>query len=370
MQRRDFISALAGGAAAAGLGACADQAEPGAPAVITGRKLRWKMVTTWPPNLPGLATGGANFVAKAIEQMSGGRIEVRVYGGGELVPPFEVFDAVSSGIAELGHGAGYYWKDKLPAAQLFTCVPFGMNPQEMNAWLYAGDGLALWRELYARFDLVPHPAGNTGVQAGGWFNREIRSVADLQGLKMRIPGLGGEVLKRAGGIPVSLPGGDIFTSLQTGNIDATEWVSPWNDLAFGLHNAAKYYYYPGWHEPGPTLETIVNKEAWESLPDDLRHVVEYASMAANTAMLSEYTAFNGPALKTLEEQHGILVRPFPDDVIARLRELSREVLDELAAQDEDFGRVYASYSAFQQRVSRWIDLSEQAYIRARDTEAG
>jgi TRAP-type mannitol/chloroaromatic compound transport system substrate-binding protein len=368
MQRRDFISALTGGAAAAGLAACADQSpQTSAPAVISAKKYRWKMVTTWPPNLPGLATGGANFVAKAIEEMSGGRIEVRIYGGGELVPPFEVFDAVSSGTAELGHGAAYYWKDKSLAAQLFTCVPFGMNPQEMNAWLYFGGGLDLWREVYAEFDLVPHPAGNTGVQAGGWFNREIKSVEDLKGLKMRIPGLGGEVLERAGGIPVSLPGGDIFTALQTGSIDATEWVSPYNDLAFGLHNAAKYYYYPGWHEPGPTLETIVNRRAWESLPDDLQHVIRHASTAANTVMLSEYTAFNGPALKTLVEEHGTIVRPFPRDVIQRLRTLSREVLEELAAKDETFGRVYASYSAFQRDATSWIDISERAFVEARDT---
>ncbi|MEO0972534.1 MAG: TRAP transporter substrate-binding protein DctP [Pseudomonadota bacterium] len=366
MQRRDVISALAGGAAAAGLAACADNTESqGAPAVITQRKYRWKMVTTWPPNLPGLATGGANFVAKALEQMSGGRIEVSVYGGGELVPPFEVFDAVSSGTAELGHGAAYYWKDKSEAAQLFTCVPFGMNPQEMNAWLYFGEGLDLWRELYAPFDVIPHPAGNTGVQAGGWFNREINSVDDLKGLKMRIPGLGGEVLRRAGGVPVSLPGGEIFTALQTGSIDATEWVSPYNDLAFGLHNAAKYYYYPGWHEPGPTLECIVNRRAWESLPSDLQHIVQYASQAANTAMLSEYTAFNGPALGTLKDEHAIDVRPYPDDVIARMRTLSREVLDELAGADPTFAKVYDSYRQFQARAASWIDISEQAYVQAR-----
>ncbi|MEM9384254.1 MAG: TRAP transporter substrate-binding protein DctP [Pseudomonadota bacterium] len=367
MQRRDFISALAGGAAAAGLAACADSPESaGAPAVITRKKYRWKMVTTWPPNLPGLATGGANFVAKAIEQMSGGRIEVSIYGGGELVPPFEVFDAVSSGTAELGHGASYYWKDKSEAAQLFTCVPFGMNPQEMNAWLFFGDGLDLWRELYAPFDVVPHPAGNTGVQAGGWFNREINSVGDLKGLKMRIPGLGGEVLRRAGGVPVSLPGGEIFTALQTGNIDATEWVSPYNDLAFGLHNAAKYYYYPGWHEPGPTLECIVNRQVWEALPADLQAVVHYASQAANTAMISEYTAFNGPALGTLKDEHGIDVRPYPDDVIDRMRTLSREVLEELASSDDEFAKVYRSYADFQARAARWIAISEQAYVRSRD----
>ena len=186
---------------------------------------KWKMVTTWPKNFPGLGTG-ANKLAELIGEMSGGRITVKVYGAKELVPAFEVFDAVSRGTAEMGHGAAYYWKGKSEAAQFFSTVPFGMTAQEMNGWLYYGGGLELWTELYAGFDLVPAPAGNTGVQMGGWFNKEINSVDDLKGLKMRIPGLGGEVLKRAGGTPVNLPGGELFTSLQSGAIDATEWVGP------------------------------------------------------------------------------------------------------------------------------------------------
>ena len=196
-----------------------------------------------------------------------------MYGAGELVPAFEVFDAVSRGTAEMGHGAAYYWKGKSEAAQFFAAVPFGMNAQEMNAWFYYGGGLELWREIYAPFGLMPAPAGNTGVQMGGWFNKEINRLDDLKGLKMRIPGLGGEVLRRAGGTPVNLPGGEIFTALQTGAIDATEWVGPYNDLAFGLHKAAKYYYYPGWHEPGTTLEAIVNKQAFDALPKDLQSIV-------------------------------------------------------------------------------------------------
>ena len=202
-----------------------------------------------------------------------GRLKIKVYGGGELVPPFEVFDAVSRGTVEMGHGAGYYHKGKVDAAVFFTAIPFGMTNNELNGWMYYGGGLELYQEVYSPFNLVPFPTGNTGVQMGGWFNKEINSIDDLRGLKMRIPGLGGEVLRRAGGTPVTLPGAEIFTALQTGAIDATEWVGPYNDASFGLHKAAKYYYYPGWHEMGPMLQCTVNKEAWDSLPADLQEIV-------------------------------------------------------------------------------------------------
>ena len=243
MQRRAFLTGAGAATVALGAGIKTAEAKP---------EHKWKMVTTWPKNFPGLGTGAEN-LATLIGEMSAGRIEITVYGANELVPAFEVFDAVSQGTAEMGHGAAYYWKGKSEAAQFFATVPFGLTAQEQNGWFYYGGGLELWTELYAEFGLVPAPAGNTGVQMGGWFNKEINSVSDLEGLKMRIPGLGGEVLKRAGGTPVSLPGGELFTSLQSGAIDATEWVGPYNDLAFGLYKAAKYYYYPGWHEPGTTL---------------------------------------------------------------------------------------------------------------------
>ena len=265
--------------------------------------------------------------------MSNGRLDIKVYGAGELVGAFEVFDAVSQGTAEMGHGAAYYWRGKIPVAAMFSTVPFGMNAQEMNGWLHYGGGMELWRELYAPFGLVPFACGNSGVQMAGWFNREINSLADLQGLKMRIPGLGGEVLKRAGGVPVSLPGSEVFTALQTGAIDATEWVGPYNDLALGLYSAARYYYYPGWHEPGPTLEAIVNKEAWESLPLDLQAMVEAATRMINEDMLSEFTARNNAALRTLVDEHAVELRKLPDDVVARLRDLSTQVVAEMAESD-------------------------------------
>ena len=239
---------------------------------------RWRMVTTWPKNLPGLGIA-PELIAERVEKMSAGRLKITVFGANEIVPALGVFDAVSLGNVEMGHGAAYYWKGKVPIAQLFTTVPFGLTAQEMNAWLYQGGGLELWEELYARYDLVPTPGGNTGVQMAGWFNKELNSMDDLRGIKMRIPGLGGEVFQRAGGTAITLPGGEIYTSLQTGVIDATEWVGPYNDLAFGLHQVAKYYYYPGWQEPGPTLEMIINKQAFESLPKDLQEIVRISSLS-------------------------------------------------------------------------------------------
>lgn len=364
MRRREFVSSLGAGAlAAAAIPGCSKQ-QTGAAAGVGGKTYDWKMVTTWPPNFPGLGTGAA-WLAKTIESASGGRLRIKVYGGGELVPALEVFDAVAGGTAEMGHGAGYYWKGKSEAAQFFGAVPFGMEVIEVNGWLYHGGGLDLWREVYEPFGLVPFPAGNTGVQMGGWFNREINSVADLRGLKMRIPGLGGDVLRRAGGTPVLLAGGDVYTALETGAIDATEWVGPYNDLAFGLHKAARYYYYPGWHEPGSVLECIVNKRHWDELSDDLKAIVSTACQAANLEMFAEYTAFNQQALNALVEEHGVEVRRFPDAVLKRLEELSRDVLEELAARDETVRRVYTSYKAFLEEAAKWQAVSELAYLQTR-----
>jgi TRAP-type mannitol/chloroaromatic compound transport system substrate-binding protein len=324
------------------------------------------MITTWPKNLPGLGAAPER-LAERLRIMSNGRLDIKVYGAGELVGALEVFDAVSQGTAQMGHGAAYYWRGKNPAAAMFATVPFGMNAQEMNGWLRYGGGLALWRELYGKFNLVPFAAGNSGVQMAGWFNKEINSIEDLQGLKMRIPGIGGEVLSRAGGVPVVLPGGEIFTALQTGVIDATEWVGPYNDLAFSLHTAAKYYYYPGWHEPGPTLEAFVNKDAWEALPRDLQAMIEVATQAINEDMLSEFTARNNAALDTLINEHGVQLRRLPDDVIAALRASSEEVVAEIAEADPLAKRVYDSYMAYLEDVRRYHSISEQAYMNLRES---
>jgi len=338
--------------------ATAEQAAP-------EKVFKWKMVTTWPKNFPGLGMAAENFAVMA-EKMSGGRLQVKVFGAGQLVPALEVFDAVSQGTAEMGHSAGYYWKGKTPTSALFTTIPFGLNAQEMNSWLHYGGGMALWQELYEPFNLVPLAAGNTGVQMAGWFNREINSLADLKGLKMRIPGLGGEVMSRVGVEAVNIPGGELYTSMQTGVIDATEWVGPYNDLAFGFHQVAKYYYYPGWHEPGPTLELIVNKQAYESLPADLQAIVEGAARAVNQDMLDDYTARNNAALNELVNTHGVELRQLPDEVLAELNRVTDQVLEELAASDSQFKKVYDSQNAFKLQAMQYHKISEEAYYRARE----
>ena len=321
----------------------------------------WKMVTTWPKNFPGLGTGAEN-LANLINKLSSGRIKIIVYGARELVPAFEIFDAVSRGIAELGHGSAYYWKGKNESLQFFSTVPFGLTANEMNAWLYYGGGQELWQKAYSKFNLVPMAAGNTGIQMAGWFNKEINSLDDLKGLKMRIPGLGGEVLKRAGGTPVNLPGGELFTALKTGTIDATEWVNPYNDLAFGLHKAAKYYYYPGWHEPGTTLECFLNKEIFDSLPEDLQNIITGAAKIANLDMLSEYIARNNEALKILKDKHKVNIMPLPDEVLEMLHNISNEVISEIAKKDKFSMQVYDSYKNFQKKTSEWSKISIKSYL--------
>jgi TRAP-type mannitol/chloroaromatic compound transport system substrate-binding protein len=359
MKRRDLLA----GAGAVALSGCA-QEQTASSATTNEQSFEWKMVTTWPPNFPGMGSGVARMV-KQIEAASGGRLKIRVYAANELVPAMEVFDSVSRGAVQMGHGAAYYWKGKSEATQFFTALPFGMTVLEMNGWLYFGGGLELYRELYSEFNLVPFPAGNTGVQMGGWFNKEINSVDDLKGLKMRIPGLGGAALERAGGTPVTLPGGEIFTSLQTGVIDATEWVGPYNDMVLGLHEAARYYYYPGWQEPGPVLECIVNQEAWAGLPADLQTIVELASSALNDQMTAEFSARNAESLAELEKDTRVEIREFPPEVLDQMRIWTNELVEELVARDPQAAKIYASFSAYKEKAVRWSAISEQAFLNTR-----
>ncbi len=365
-ERRNFLRFLGVGLTGCAVSACNDeQSNTVSGKTAATKTFEWKMVTTWPKNFPGLGTG-AEFLANAINEMSNGRIKIKVYGAGEIVPAFEIFDAVTSGTAEMGHGSAYYWKGKNPALQFFSTVPFGMTANEMNAWLYHGGGMELWQRAYAPFGLIPMAAGNTGVQMGGWFNKEINSLEDLNGLKMRIPGLGGEVLKLAGGTPVNVPGGDLFVSLQSGVIDATEWVGPYNDLAFGLHKAAQFYYSPGWHEPGTTLECFVNKKAFDELPEDLQSIVQYAARVANQDMMLEYVARNNDALEILVNEHGVDVRTFPSDVIQKLRYLSQQVVEQVVGKDPFAQEIYDSYQRFLSKSKAWYNLSERAYLNLRE----
>ena len=359
VDRRSFIKKI--GIAGAAVAATAASSAVSAPYVwAQGKTYNWRMVTTWPPEFPVLQIGAERF-AKRVEEMSEGRIKIQVYAGGELVPPLGTFDAVSQGTVEVGSGASYYWAGKVPAGQWFSAVPFGFNPQGINAWFYSGDGLKLWEEVYAPFNVVPRPQGNTGVQMGGWFNKKIESVQDFKGLKMRIPGLGGKVIAKAGGTVVLLAGGEIFTSLERGVIDATEWVGPLHDLRLGLYQATKYYYYPGWHEPGTCLEVIFNKKAYDSLPNDLKAILDAAAAETNLWSLCEFESQNGQALEELVTKHKVELLRFPDSVLKDFRKLSEEVLEEEAGKDPAAKKVHEAFKAYKKKLGPWAEVSEKAY---------
>jgi len=358
IERRTFIR----GAALGGAAAAAASSFP-KPAIAQERR-EWRMVTTWPANFPGLGTG-ANLLAELIGRMSDGRLTVTVYGAGEIVPAFEAIDAVSSGTVEMGHGAPYYWKGKVEAAQYIAATPFGLTAQEQNAWLQYGGGQEIADRIYEEMGCKFFPSGNTGTQMGGWFNVEMNTIEDFRGLKMRIPGLGGEVVSAAGGTVVNLPGGEILPALQSGAIDATEWVGPYNDLAFGLYQVAQYYYYPGWHEPGTMLDNFINLSAWNDLPADLQAIVEAANTAVNQLVLSEFTARNNQALQTLVTEHNVDLRPFPDELLIALGNLAGEVLRDLSEGDPLSREVMESLISFRSNVKAWADVGEGAYLRAR-----
>lgn len=356
MKRRRLLAGLGAGALLAGTGIPVARAQ--------NKRFNWRLVTTWPPNFPIFQETVRRF-ADDVKRMSGGRLTIQTFAGGELVPALQSFDAVSQGVVEMGHGAAYYWAGKIPAAPFFTAVPFGMNAQGMNAWLYSGGGLELWREVYAPYNLVPFPMGNTGVQMAGWFRKPIQSLADLKGLKMRVPGLGGKVMSKVGVNPVLLAGGEIYTALERGTVDAAEWVGPFHDLRLGLYRAARHYYGPGWQEPGAVMEMIINKRAWDSLPEDLQLIVETVAKASNLLMLSEFETRNLEALETLRSKHKVEVLEFPDDVLIALRKHTREALDEDAARDPVFRKVYEHYNAFMSSNDAWARISEQAFARSR-----
>jgi len=377
MKRRDFVKGAAIAAAGAGalaLGACGKKEEkksettqtPAAPAVAKNiREL--KMVTTWPKNFPGLGTG-AQRLADNITAMSDGTLTVKLYASGELVPAMESFSAVSGGNADMYHGAEYYWQGKHKAFNFFTAVPFGLTASEMDAWLNFGGGQQLWDELAKGFNLKSFAAGNTGVQMGGWFNKEVNKIEDYKGLKIRMPGLGGEVIRRIGGSAVTLPGSEIFPSLQSGAIDATEWVGPWNDLASGFYKITKFYYYPGFHEPGSTLSCGVNLKVWDSLSPDHQAIISNACQAENNRMYSEYTAKNGDALDTLINKHNVELRRQSDDIMRAIGLAADDVLAEVGSTDDISKRIYANFMGFRKQVMGWTSLSETAYTAARSLD--
>ena len=368
--RRDFLTAVPSAVAIPALlgTGCATEKPSSpvhAPHINFNQTYRWKMITTWPPNFPILGEGCTKF-AQWIQEMSGGRMEITVYGGGELVPALEVFDAVSNGAIELGHGAAYYWAGKIPAAQFFSTVPFGMNAQQMNAWLVSGNGQALWENTYADFNLQPFPGGNTGMQMGGWFNREINAVQDIQGLKMRIPGIGGKVFSQAGGTAVLSAGSEIYTNLERGVIDATEWIGPYHDYQMGFYQVAKYYYYPGWHEPGTALELFANQEKYAALPTDLQAIIRTAADRLNSWMFAESEKMNSLYAQKLAEEEGVSFRRFPEEVLTTFKTYTDEILADLTVRDAQSKKIYEDYRAFQESLGNYANYNERIYYSDRN----
>ncbi|MFN5723081.1 MAG: TRAP transporter substrate-binding protein [Betaproteobacteria bacterium] len=323
----------------------------------------WKMTSAYAKGSPFYmdGPGSATDLAKRIDAMSGGRLKIQVFGAGELIPAFEGFDAVRAGTVEMNHANSYFWTGKTCAAQYFTAVPFGMNFQGMNGWLYDGGGIDLWNEVYAPFGMIAMPCGNTGVQMTGWFKKEINSVADLKGLKMRIPGLAGKVYAALGVDVKVLPGGEIFPALERGVIDAAEFVGPFQDRRLGLHKAAKFYYTTGWHESATVSELLINRAAWQKLPKELQAIVENAAAACNVISEGWCQRANSDAMEDLIKNHKVVAKPLPDSVIKALRTETDKVLAEAAAKDPLVKKVHDSYMGFKAKFDRWSEISEEAY---------
>jgi TRAP-type mannitol/chloroaromatic compound transport system substrate-binding protein len=336
-----------------------------APAIARAATLKWRMVTSWPKRLPGPGMS-AERVAERVNAMSGGRLQVAVFAAGEVVPAFEVLDAVGSGVAEMGHTAAFYWQGKQPASVYFTTVPFGLVPPEHVAWVEAGGGQALWDELYAPFGVKPFMGGNTGVSMGGWYRRQIRSLDDVKGLKVRMLGLGGEVFRRLGATPQTTPPGEIFTSLQSGVIDGAEFVGPGSDIALGLYRVAPFYYGPGFNKPNGTGECLVALKAWEGLDADLKAIVAHACAAEAAFALAEMERLNAESLAALTGRFNVELKTFPPDLIAAARAQANGVLSDLAARSDIAGRIHASYAAFRERTATWSRISLRAVLEARD----
>jgi len=323
------------------------------------------MVTAWPKGLPGVGTG-ADRLAERIKKMSDGRLTVKVHAAGEIVPALQVFDAVSQGTVEMGHDASFYHLGKSKATAFFSAVPFGMSANETSAWIQHGGGQALWEELYDEFDLQPFAAGTTGTQMLGWFRKELASIEDLNGLKMRMPGLGGAVLEKVGATVILLPAGEIFPALQSGAIDAAEFIGPYNDIALGLHQVAKNYYSPGFQDSGTTLECIVNKTQYNELPEDLQYIVKVACQAGFNDMWGEYQNGSASALKVMREQHGVRLKRAPREVVEALGKATQEVLEEERANaDPITAKIFESWDASMSKQSDYTSFAEQAYLNAR-----
>lgn len=352
--RRKF---LAGGATAAG-------ATLASPAIVRAQTRTWRMVTSWPKNLPGPGTT-AQFLADQITIMSQGRLEVTVYPAGELVSGLGVLDAVAGKVAQMGHTASFFWTGKMPAAAFFTAVPFGLTPLEHIAWIEHGGGQDLWDQLYEPFRVKPLMAGNSGMQMGGWLKKEVNSLDDMKGLRFRIPGLGGAMMQKLGVVPVLMAPSEILPALQSGAIDGTEFLGPWSDRAAGFYKAASNYYWPGFHEPNGTSEALINLKSWNNLPDDLKQIVENACRAANMLGLSETEWRNAEALQALKGD-GVTTRRWPDDIVRAARDVAAEVILEFGQGSDIEQRIYLSYETMRARARNWSRVGAEAFLTARN----
>jgi TRAP-type mannitol/chloroaromatic compound transport system substrate-binding protein len=324
--------------------------------------IKWQMATSWPLSLETIF-GGAQVLAERVKVLTNGKFIIEPRAAGEIAPGLEVLNVVSQGAVQAGHTAAYYYIGKSPALAFGTSVPFGLNAQQQNAWLYEGGGLTKLREIYAsKFNVIQFPAGNTGTQMGGWFRNEVKTLNDLKGLKMRIPGLGGQVMAKLGVTVQTLPGGEIFQALQTGAIDAAEWVGPYDDEKLGLNKVAKFYYYPGWWEPGPTLEVQVNLDEWKKLPPQYQAALETAAFQSNTTMLARYDVRNNESLEKLLKT-GTQLRAYSQEILEAAEKASFALYDEFAAKDADFKAVYEQWKPFRDRMYAWNNLNEGSFVR-------
>ncbi|MGQ7792159.1 TRAP transporter substrate-binding protein [Faunimonas sp. B44] len=358
MDRRTFLRTGMTAAAASG-------ATLAAPAVARAQEsFTWRMTNAYGPNAPFYVVGPGSptdFIEK-VEAMSGGRLKIQHFAAGELIPALEGFDAVAAGTVETNAANSYFWSGKSFAAQYFTTVPFGMSFLGHMAWLYHGGGLDLWQEVYEPFGVVAFPINNTGIQMTGWFREPVEGVADFNGLRMRIPGLAGQVYQTLGVDVRLLPGGEIFPALERGVIDAAEFVGPYQDRRLGLQTAAKNYYTTGWHEPATTGELVISKPAWDALPDDLKAIVRSAAMAAVLESVAWSEAVNGEALVDLVENHGVKAAELPAEVVDRLREATADTLATHAAADPLVQKVHDSYMAFKAKHDRWAAVSQKPWF--------
>lgn len=358
MERRHFLTAAG---AATLLSACKAKGAAEGAMGASGESVTWRLASSFPRSLDVLF-GGCDVLAKLVEAMSGGLFKIQVYSAGEIVPALQVLDAVQQGSVQMGQTASYYYTGKNPALAFDACVPFGLTTRQQIAWLNAAGGLDLMRAAFADFGVLNFPAGNTGAQMGGWFKRNIDSVEDLKGLKIRVPGLGGEVMSRLGATVQVLAGGDIYPALERGAIDATEWVGPVDDEKLGFHKIAKLYYYPGFWEPGPNLSYYVNKAAWDKLPKTYQDIFSAAAAASAGDMLARYDAQNPEALGRLLKE-GVKLMPFPDDLLKAAQKTSNDLLEEQASKDASYRKIYEHWKKFREASSSWFGTAELTYAK-------